>query len=99
MEGLLGKKVGMTQIFTEDGLAVPVTVIQAGPCLVVQRKATAKEGYDSVQLGFVEERAPKHVNQPTNGHFKVAGVAPTRRIREFRVDADEEWKPGDEVKC
>jgi large subunit ribosomal protein L3 len=99
MEGLLGKKVGMTQIFTEDGLAVPVTVIQAGPCLVVQRKGAAKEGYDSVQLGFVEERAPKHVNQPRNGHFKVAGVAPTRRIREFRIDAEEEWKPGDEVKC
>ncbi|MCZ6506632.1 MAG: 50S ribosomal protein L3 [Acidobacteria bacterium] len=99
MEGLLGKKVGMTQIFTEDGLAVPVTVIQAGPCLVVQRKESGKEGYDSVQLGFVEERAPKHVNQPMNGHFKAAGVAPTRRIREFRIDAEEEWKTGDEVKC
>jgi len=99
MEGLLGKKVGMTQLFSEDGTAVPVTVIQAGPCLVVQRKATAKEGYEAVQLGLVEERAPKHVNQPTNGHFKAAGVAATRRINEFSIDADEEWKAGDEVKC
>jgi len=99
MEGLLGKKVGMTQIFMEDGAAVPVTVIQAGPCLVVQRKAADKEGYDAVQLGLVEDRAPKHVNQPTNGHFKAAGVSPTRRINEFQVEADTEWKAGDEVKC
>lgn len=99
MEGLLGKKVGMTQIFTDDGSAVPVTVILAGPCLVVQRKAVAKDGYDAVQLGFVEERAPKHVNQPSNGHFKSAGVTPTRRLSEFQVAAEEEWKPGDEVNC
>ncbi len=99
MEGLLGKKVGMTQIFTDDGNAVPVTVILAGPCLVVQRKTADKEGYDAVQLGLVEERAPKHVNQPTNGHFKAAGVSPTRRLNEFEVEADTEWKAGDEVKC
>jgi large subunit ribosomal protein L3 len=99
MEGLLGKKVGMTQIFSEDGTAVPVTVIQAGPCLVVQRKAAGKEGYDAVQLGLVEERAPKHVNQPMAGHFKANGVAPTRRIGEFRIEPSEEWKAGDEVKC
>ena len=79
MEGLLGKKVGMTQIFAEDGTAVPVTVIQAGPCLVVQRKATPKDGYEAVQLGLVEDRAVKHPNQPTVGHFKLAGVAPPRR--------------------
>ena len=99
MEGLLGKKVGMTQIFMDDGTAVPVTVIQAGPCLVVQRKAQSKEGYDAVQLGLVEDRAPKHVNQPANGHFKARGVAPTRRLNEFRIEADAEWKSGDEVKC
>ena len=99
MDGLLGKKVGMTQIFTDDGTAVPVTVILAGPCLVVQRKAQPKEGYDAVQLGLVEERAPKHVNQPTNGHFKAHGATPTRRLSEFRVEADAEWKSGDEVKC
>ncbi len=99
MEGLLGKKVGMTQIFMEDGAAVPVTVIQAGPCLVVQRKAADKDGYDAVQLGLVEESAPKHVNQPTYGHFKAHGVTPTRRLNEFEIDADAELSPGDEVKC
>jgi large subunit ribosomal protein L3 len=99
MEGLLGKKVGMTQIFTEDGTAVPVTVIQAGPCLVVQRKATPKDGYEAVQLGLVEDRPPKHTNLPTSGHFKAAGVTPTRRLNEFRIDSAAEWKAGDEVKC
>ncbi len=99
MEGLLGKKVGMTQIFTDDGAAVPVTVIQAGPCLVVQRKAAEKDGYDSVQLGLVEERAPRHVNQPMNGHFKAHNATPTRKINEFEIDPEAEWKPGDEVRC
>ncbi len=99
MDGLLGRKVGMTQIFTDDGAAVPVTVIQAGPCLVVQRKQTDDDGYDAVQLGLVEERAPKHVNQPMNGHFKAHGVEPTRRLQEFRIDPEADWKAGDEVKC
>ncbi|MDH3522727.1 MAG: 50S ribosomal protein L3 [Acidobacteriota bacterium] len=99
MEGLLGKKVGMTQIFTEDGTAVPVTVIVAGPCLVVQRKTAGREGYDAVQLGLVEERPPKHVNQPASGHFKAAGVQPLKRLNEFRVESEAAWKAGDEVKC
>jgi large subunit ribosomal protein L3 len=97
MEGLLGKKMGMTQMFAEDGTAVAVTVIQAGPCLVVQRKTSENEGYDAVQLGLVEARPPRHVPRPTNGHFKKAGVAPLRRLSEFTVAPEEEWKAGDEV--
>lgn len=98
MEGLLGRKMGMTQIFTDDGTAVPVTVIQAGPCLVVQRKsADGKDGYEAVQLGLVESRAHRSVTRPMNGHFKAAGVAPMRRVTEFRIEAEEEWKAGDEV--
>jgi large subunit ribosomal protein L3 len=97
MEGLLGKKMGMTQMFAEDGTAVAVTVIQAGPCLVVQRKTSENEGYDAVQLGLVEERPPRHVPRPINGHFKRAGVTPLRRLSEFTVAPEEEWKPGDEV--
>ncbi|MGH7339878.1 MAG: 50S ribosomal protein L3 [Candidatus Rokuibacteriota bacterium] len=97
MEGLIGKKMGMTQMFAEDGTAVAVTVIQAGPCLVVQRKTSANEGYDAVQLGLVEERPPRHVPRPVNGHFKKAGVAPLRRLSEFAVAPEEDWKAGDEV--
>jgi large subunit ribosomal protein L3 len=98
MNGIVGKKIGMTQIFTDDGLAVPVTVLQAGPCVVVQRKTTETDGYDAVQLGLVEATAPRKVNQPRKGHFAKAGVDPTRRLVEFRCAEGEEAKPGDEVK-
>jgi large subunit ribosomal protein L3 len=97
MEGLLGRKMGMTQMFAADGTAVAVTVLQAGPCLVVQRKTAANEGYDAVQLGLVEERPVRHVSRPANGHFKKAGVAPLRRLSEFAVAPEEAWKAGDEV--
>ena len=97
MNGLLGKKVGMTQIFTEDGLAVPVTIVAAGPCLVVQRKTTVKDGYEAVQLGLVEGRAPRRVPQPQVGHFALAKVAPMRKLEEFEVGAEEELKPGDQI--
>lgn len=97
MEGLLGKKMGMTQIFGEDGTAIPVTVIQAGPCLVVQRLNSTEQGYEAVQLGLVDERPSRHVTKPMRGHFRSAGVSPTRRLAEFQVEADEEWKAGDEV--
>ena len=86
MEGILGRKLGMTQIYVEDGTAIPVTVIQAGPCLVVQRKTAETDGYEAVQIGLVEEK-PAKVNQPQGGHFKKAGVAPVRRVEEFRVAA------------
>ncbi len=99
MEGILGKKVGMTQVFGDKGVMVPVTVLEVGPCLVVQRKTTETDGYEAVQIGLVEKRAPRHVTKPQQGHFKKAGVAPTRRLQEFAIDAGEEWKAGDEVKA
>lgn len=98
MEGILAKKRGMTQIFGEDGTAVPVTVLEAGPCIVVQRKTAASDGYEAVQLGLVEERGPRKVTSPMRGHFEAAGVAPTRRLMEFGVADDEEVAPGDQVK-
>jgi len=85
MEGMLGQKVGMTQIYAEDGTAIPVTVIKAGPCLVVQRKTVETDGYDAVQLGLVEDRPPRKVTQPRAGHFKKAGVPALRRLLEFSL--------------
>ncbi len=84
LTGILGKKVGMTQVFGADGTVTPATVIKAGPCVVVQSKTAAADGYESVQLGLVEER-PARVNKPTAGHFKKADVPPTRVRREVRV--------------
>jgi large subunit ribosomal protein L3 len=98
MDGILGRKVGMTQIFVADGTVIPVTVIKAGPCLVVQRKTTDNDGYEAVQIGLVEER-PAKPNKPMAGHFGKAGVAPARRVEEFRLDSGEEIKAGDEVKA
>jgi len=98
MQGLLGKKVGMPQVFTETGEAVPVTVIEAGPCLVVQRRTAEQDGYEAVQIGLVESRPVKGVGKPMQGVFRKAGVAPMRRVAEFEIEAGEEWKPGDQVK-
>lgn len=89
VEGLIGKKLGMTQVFDDDGRAIPVTIIQAGPCVVVQKKTREKEGYSSVQLGFVEKKRPR-ANQPAEGHFKKAGVPPTRQVKEFSFVESEE---------
>ena len=97
INGLLGKKVGMTQLLQDDGTVVPVTVIQAGPCVVVQKKTKQKDGYDAVQLGFVEFIKPKRVNQPMTGHFKKANVAPSRFTREIAVEGGEAANPGDKV--
>ena len=83
VNGLLGKKVGMTQLLQDDGTVVPVTVIQAGPCVVVQKKTKQKDGYDAVQLGFVEFVKPKRVNKAMTGHFKKTNVAPARFVREM----------------
>ena len=95
--GLIGKKVGMTQLFGPDGVVYPATVLKAGPCVVAQVKSTDNDGYDAVQLGLVE--AGKHKeNKPTEGHFKKAGVPPTRVRREVRVKAGGETpKAGDQV--
>jgi large subunit ribosomal protein L3 len=98
MEGILGRKLGMTQIFVEDGTVIPVTVIKAGPCLVVQVKTAGNDGYEAVQIGLVEEK-PAKPNQPQAGHFKKAGVAPVRKVEEFRLDSGEELSAGDEIKA
>jgi large subunit ribosomal protein L3 len=90
VNGIIGKKLGMTQIFAPDGTVTPVTVLKAGPCVVVQKKTVNSDGYNAVQLGLVEEKPPRRVNKPTEGHFKRAGVPPTRVLREVRVDTGEE---------
>ena len=97
VRGILGKKVGMTQIFDDDGRAVPVTVVEAGPCIVVQRKSTDRDGYEAVQLGLVESTPRRNAPKPIQGHFAAAGVPPTRHMAEVPVDADDESKPGDAV--
>jgi large subunit ribosomal protein L3 len=99
--GILGIKLGMTQVFAADGTAVPCTVLQAGPCVVVQRRTKDKDGYDAVQLGLVEFIKPQRVTKPRAGHFKKAGVAPMRYLREMQIesakDANDETKAGDRV--
>jgi len=97
VNGLLGKKVGMTQLLQDDGTVVPVTVIQAGPCVVVQKKTKQKDGYDAVQLGFVEFVKPKRVNKPMTGHFKKNNAAPVRFVREVALQGDDASNPGDKV--
>jgi large subunit ribosomal protein L3 len=97
IEGMIGRKVGMSQIFLEDGTVAPVTIIEAGPCVVVQRRDAAKDGYEAVQLGFVDARAAKRANKATRGHHEKAGVPPTRLRREFAIDAGSTLKPGDQV--
>jgi large subunit ribosomal protein L3 len=97
VQGLIGRKVGMTQVFTDDGRAIPATVIEAGPCVVVQRKAPGKDGYSAVQLGLVESRKVKRVTKPMKGHFDKAGIPPCRVLREFRVEEGSEVKVGDKV--
>ena len=95
--GIIGRKVGMTQVFGADGVVTPVTVLKAGPCVVVQAKTKQTDGYESVQLGLVEDRTPK-VNKAVAGHFKKAGVPPTRVKREVAIAAGgEALKAGDQV--
>ena len=95
-KGIIGRKLGMTQIFTETGAAIPVTVIEAGPCPGVQKKTVATDGYAAVQLGF-EEIREKLVKKPRAGHFKKAGVSAKRHLKEFRLDNAEEMNVGDVV--
>ncbi len=96
-KGIIGKKVGMTQIFDEKGNAVAVTVVEAGPCVVVQKKTAENDGYTAVQLGFGDIAAQK-VNKPMKGHFGKADVAPKRTLREFRFDDCDAYNVGDIVK-
>ena len=99
MKAIIGRKVGMTQIFNEKGTVIPVTVIEAGPCSVVQVKTVETDGYNAVQLGFGDVKEYK-VNKPNQGHFKKAGVKPVKHLREFRTcdKCTEETKVGDEIK-
>lgn len=97
-KGILGRKVGMTQIFTEAGEAVPVTVIEAGPCVVVQKKTPERDGYSAIQLGF-GAISEKRVNKPLKGHFAKAGVRPVRFLREIRVDNVDEYQVGQEIRA
>ncbi len=93
MVGLIGRKIGMTQVFDENGAVVPVSVIQAGPCPVVQVRTVKRDGYNAVQLAFQAIR-PTLVNLPTLGHFRRAGLPPYRYLQEFRVDNPEEFQTG-----
>ena len=97
-KGLIGKKIGMTQIFNEEGKVIPVTVIEAGPCVVSQVKTEETDGYNSIQLGFGAIKESK-VNKPERGHFTKANIAPARYLREIRVDSIEDVKVGDELKA
>lgn len=97
-KAILGKKVGMTQIFTDEGIAVPVTVIEAGPCTVAQKKTIDKDGYNAIQLGFGEKRE-NLFNKPMKGHFEKAGIKPKRFLREVRVDDIDAYEVGQEIKA
>ena len=97
-KALIGKKVGMTQIFDENGVVIPVTVIEAGPCVVAQVKTLEKDGYEAIQLGFGEVKEKK-VNKPEKGHFTKANIKPLKHLREFKLDSIEGIKVGDELKA
>ena len=97
IRGILGKKIGMTQIFDDDGRVVPVTVVEVGPCVIVQRKSVDTDGYEAVQIGLVESSPRRHTPKPIVGHFSAAGIPPTRFVAEVPVDSDDECKPGDSV--
>lgn len=98
MVGILGKKLGMTQIFTDDGTTVQVTIVQAGPCVVMARRTAENDGYDAVQLGLIEAKPPRNVSKAQLGHFKASGSTPVRKLAEFEIEADESWAAGDQVK-
>ena len=97
-KAIIGRKVGMTQIFDENGLVIPVTVIEAGPCVVAQVKTVETDGYNAVQLGFGEVKS-KHINKPEKGHFAKAKLEVKKHLREFRLDSISEIKVGDEFKA
>ena len=94
MQTLIGKKIGMTRVYDDAGVQVPVTVVQVGPCVVVQRKSAKPDGYEAVQLGFQEQKESR-LTKPLQGHFKKAGAKPQKVLREVRVDAAESAKAGD----
>ncbi|MBE6663365.1 MAG: 50S ribosomal protein L3 [Ruminococcaceae bacterium] len=95
-KGIIGKKLGMTQIFAENGAVIPVTVIEAGPCVVTQKKTTEKDGYDAIQVGY-EDVSAKHVNKPAKGHFEKAGVQAKKHLKEFRLENAADFNVGDVI--
>ncbi|MHC6178377.1 50S ribosomal protein L3 [Clostridium sp. JNZ X4-2] len=97
-KAILGRKLGMTQIFDEKGKVIPVTVIEAGPCVVIQKKAVEKDGYDAIQVGFGDIRE-KLVNRPLKGHFTKSGVSLKRFIKEFKFENASEYEAGQEIKA
>ena len=97
-KAILGKKIGMTQIFTEDGLVIPVTVIEAGPVTVVQKKTVENDGYNAIQVGYVDAK-DKALNKPEKGHLAKAGVSNKRVLKEFRLEDDSAYNVGDEIKA
>ena len=98
MKAIIGKKVGMSQIFDENGRVIPVTVIEAGPCVVVQKKTSEKEGYEAIQLGY-EDVAERKLSKPELGHLNKAGVAPKKHLREFNLENAAELNVGDIIKA
>ena len=96
-KGIIGRKIGMTQIFDEKGNVIPVTVIEAGPCVVAQVKTVETDGYNAIQLGFGEVK-DKHINKPEAGHFAKAKLANKKHLREFRLEDISNYKVGDEIK-
>ena len=97
-KGIIGRKIGMTQIFDQNGNVVPVTVVEAGPCVVAQKKTVENDGYASIQVGFGDLK-PNKVNKPMKGHFAKGDVAPKRALREFRLENTEAYNVGDLIKA
>ncbi|MDY6820473.1 MAG: 50S ribosomal protein L3 [Deferribacterota bacterium] len=96
MEGLIGRKIGMTQIFDEKGFAIPVTIIEAGPCSIVDKKTSEKDGYEAVQLGFIEINKKK-INSPMKGYFEKRKIKPCKILKEFRINEKNDYNIGDIV--
>lgn len=97
-KGLIGKKIGMTQLFDENGKVIPVTVVEAGPCTVVQKKTVETDGYEAIQVGYGDVKIQR-VNKPDAGHFKKAGVAPKKVLKEFRLEDLSAYNVGDTIKA
>ena len=97
IKGLIGKKIGMTQVFDENGLAVPVTVLEAGPCVITHIKNADRDGYDAVQVGLIEGKMPRKLTKGQLGHLEKSGTRPVRHLREFKIPQGVEVKIGDEI--
>ncbi len=97
-KAIIAKKVGMTQVFTGNGALIPVTVLEAGPCVVVQKKTTENDGYEAIQVGFVDAKA-KHVTKPLQGHFDKAGVTAKKYVKEFKLEDASAYEIGAEIKA